>query len=316
MKIEVLYFEGCPNHKPAVERVQQLLREEGVSAEVLEVNVSDAATAQNLGLLGSPSIRVNGLDVEPAARSVRDFGMMCRTYLVNGRREGLPSRETLRQAIREANSGSMNSDSGPSGDSKSPSSLLAAGSVFAAIVASFCCILPIVFALTGFSILGASALFDAWRPYLLGLTFGLLGLGFYFAYRPTKEQCAPGSVCAIPNTRRSGRLMLWLATAAVILFAAFPYYSGTVAEWLLSGTSAAAASESAKVMHVSFVVQGMDCPACASAVECKLKAVTGVRRVAVSAESRKADIDYDPRSTTVSELESAIKDAGYDARKV
>jgi hypothetical protein len=41
MKIEVLYFDGCPNHKPAVERVQQLLAEEGVSAEVVEVNVSN-----------------------------------------------------------------------------------------------------------------------------------------------------------------------------------------------------------------------------------------------------------------------------------
>jgi copper chaperone CopZ len=316
MKIEVLYFEGCPNHRPAIERIRELLREESISAEVLEVNVSEAASAQKLGFLGSPSIRVNGLDVEPAARSAGDFGMMCRTYLVNGRRDGLPPREMLRQAIQGANSGITNSDSGPSGKSKSPLSLFAAGSVFAAIIASFCCILPIVFALTGFSILGASALFDAWRPYLLGLTFGLLGLGFYFAYRPTKEQCAPGSACAIPNTRRSGRLMLWLATAAVILFAAFPYYSGAVAELLLSGASSAAASESLRVAHVSFAVEGMECPACASAVANKLKAVKGVRRVAVSADSRKADVDYDPRSTTVSELQRAIKDAGYDAWKV
>src|SRR5712671_1777378 len=235
MKIEVLYFDGCPNHKPAIERVQELLREEGVSAEVLEVNVSDASIAQELGFLGSPSVRVDGLDVEPEARTVREYGMMCRTYSVDGRREGLPSREILRQAIREANSGINNSDSGqrPSNKSKSPT-LFAAGSIFAAIIASFCCILPIVFALTGFSILGASALFDVWRPYLLGLTFGLLGLGFYFAYRPGKEQCAPGSACATPVTNRSGRLMLWLATAAVVLFAAFPYYSGAVAEWLLS----------------------------------------------------------------------------------
>ena len=43
MKIEVLYFDGCPNHKPAIERVQELLREQGVSAELLEVNVSDAS---------------------------------------------------------------------------------------------------------------------------------------------------------------------------------------------------------------------------------------------------------------------------------
>jgi len=316
MKIEVLYFDGCPNHKPAVERMQEVLHEEGISAEVLEVNVSYAAVAQELGFMGSPSIRVNGLDVEPVARSARDFGMMCRTYLVNDRREGLPSREMMRQAIQDANSGNINPVPGPSGKLKSPSSLFAAGSVFAAIVASFCCILPIVFALTGFSILGASALFDAWRPYLLGVTFGLLGLGFYFAYRRVNEQCAPGSACAIPNIRRSGRLMLWLATSAVILLAAFPYYSGAVAELLLSSGSTAAVNEPGKLAHASFAVQGMDCAACASAVENKLKAVSGVRGVTVSFKSQKAEVDYDPHSTTMAELEQAIKDAGYEARRV
>lgn len=105
MKIEVLYFDGCPNHKPAVERVQQVLAEEGLSAEVLEVNVSDLSSAKEIGFLGSPSIRVNGLDVEPEARRARAYGMMCRTYPVNDRREGLPSREMLRQALREENSG-------------------------------------------------------------------------------------------------------------------------------------------------------------------------------------------------------------------
>src|SRR5215472_13342072 len=125
MKIEVLYFDGCPNHKPAVDRLQQLLREEGVSAELLEVKVSDASIAQEFGFLGSPSIRLNGLDVEPEARTARDYGMMCRTYGANGRREGLPSREMVRQAIREANSGVNNSDSGepPSNKSKNPTSV-------------------------------------------------------------------------------------------------------------------------------------------------------------------------------------------------
>src|SRR6266404_6312036 len=128
MKIEVLYFDGCPNHKPAVARVHELLREEGVSAELLEVNVSDASIAQEVGFLGSPSIRVNGLDVEPDARTAREYGMMCRTYSVDGRREGLPSREMLRQAIRQANSGINHSDSDqpPPNKSKSPTSLFAA----------------------------------------------------------------------------------------------------------------------------------------------------------------------------------------------
>ena len=105
MKIEILYFDGCPNHKAAMERVRQVLAEEGLSAEVLEVNVSEPAIAQKIGFLGSPSIRVNGLDVEPEARRQRAYGMMCRTYAVNGRREGLPSHEMLRQAMHEENSG-------------------------------------------------------------------------------------------------------------------------------------------------------------------------------------------------------------------
>ena len=40
--------------------------------------------AKNVEFLGSPSLRVNGLDVEPAARAVREYGMMCRTYSVDG----------------------------------------------------------------------------------------------------------------------------------------------------------------------------------------------------------------------------------------
>jgi hypothetical protein len=105
MKIEVLYFDGCPNHKPALERVRQVLAEESLFAEVLEVNVSEPSIAQKIGFLGSPSIRVNGLDVEPEARKERAYGMMCRTYAANGRREGLPSHDMLRQAMREGNSG-------------------------------------------------------------------------------------------------------------------------------------------------------------------------------------------------------------------
>jgi len=104
MKIEILYFDGCPNHKPAVEALREVLREEGVSAEIVEVNVRDAMMAREIKFLGSPSFRVNGLDVEPEMRAARDYGMMCRTYAVEGRREGLPSREMLRKAVSEAES--------------------------------------------------------------------------------------------------------------------------------------------------------------------------------------------------------------------
>lgn len=102
MKVEVLYFSGCPNHVPAVERVREVLAQEGTPAELVEVEVKDAASAQQVGFLGSPSIRVDGQDVEPAGREARAFGIMCRTYYDGGRRAGVPSIEWIRAAVREA----------------------------------------------------------------------------------------------------------------------------------------------------------------------------------------------------------------------
>lgn len=102
MKIEVLYFSGCPNHAPAVDRVKEALRAECVSGEIVETEVPDAETAQRLRFLGSPSIRVNGLDIEPPARSRTEFGMMCRTYADGSCHNGLPSHELIRSALREA----------------------------------------------------------------------------------------------------------------------------------------------------------------------------------------------------------------------
>jgi hypothetical protein len=102
MKVEILYFPGCPNHLPAVQRVREALEQEGTPADMIEVEVTDAATAQQVGFLGSPSIRVDGQDVERSARSARDFGLMCRTYLDGDNRAGVPPPEWIRAAVREA----------------------------------------------------------------------------------------------------------------------------------------------------------------------------------------------------------------------
>lgn len=232
MKVELFYFEGCPNHGPTVQRVKEILKEEGVAAEVIEVNVPNQATALAVGFQGSPSIRIDGLDVEPTARSSQNYGMSCRTYWDSGKREGLPSRDVIRAAIKEAlarDPDAKNCHAPPRPTADNPnkpdrSSLFMTSSMVAAVLASFCCILPIVFALTGLTVIGASALFAEWRPSLLVATFGLLGFGFYFSYRPARSDCTSG-VCTMPAPKRSGHLMLWLATAAVVAFAAFPYFS-------------------------------------------------------------------------------------------
>ncbi|WP_422653413.1 DF family (seleno)protein [Edaphobacter sp.] len=91
MKIEVLYISNCPNRKPAVERVHDALSNAGTSAIIQEVEVGTSADAKAMRFLGSPTVRINGLDVEPEARAARHFGLGCRSYTESGHRSGLPS---------------------------------------------------------------------------------------------------------------------------------------------------------------------------------------------------------------------------------
>ena len=97
MKIEILYFEGCPHHVPTLERIHQVLREEGCDAEVGEVLVPDTMAALETRFLGSPTVRINGIDIEPEAREGTDFGLMCRRYA-----NGVPSYKLIRDAVRSA----------------------------------------------------------------------------------------------------------------------------------------------------------------------------------------------------------------------
>ena len=103
MKVEVLYLKGCPNHEPAVEQVRKALVVEGLEATVSEVEITDSAMAQTMSFLGSPSVRIDGIDIEPGARNAKTFGFGCRTYSdPEGSRSGLPPLVLIKQAARES----------------------------------------------------------------------------------------------------------------------------------------------------------------------------------------------------------------------
>jgi len=102
MIIEILYFPDCPNYQPAVEHLQTALEHERVSAEIKHVEVSDSATAAAIGFLGSPSIRINGVDLELPTGKGGASGLCCRTYQGPSGRFGAPSVELIREAIRRS----------------------------------------------------------------------------------------------------------------------------------------------------------------------------------------------------------------------
>lgn len=96
MDIEILYFEGCPNLESARAVVVGVVRELGSGAIVREVEVTSDAEAIRLHFLGSPTVRVDGVDVEPAARERTDFAMTCRLYGP----DGVIPQDLVREALR------------------------------------------------------------------------------------------------------------------------------------------------------------------------------------------------------------------------
>ena len=78
------------------------LQELGIDQPVHIINVSDDEEARAKRSLGSPTIRINGLDVDPRARESTDFAMKCRIYRVGDVVQGYPSKEMVIAALKEA----------------------------------------------------------------------------------------------------------------------------------------------------------------------------------------------------------------------
>ena len=78
MTVEVLYFAGCPSYERIVPRVRELAQVAGAQVVLRAVETLEAAQAEEF--LGSPTIRVDGRDVDPTAAGRTDFGLKCRLY--------------------------------------------------------------------------------------------------------------------------------------------------------------------------------------------------------------------------------------------
>jgi hypothetical protein len=99
MNIEFLYWEGCPSHAEALELLQTVLAEQSVEATVELREVRTESEAQALRFPGSPTIRVEGRDVDAPGADGRP-ALTCRIYhLADGRPSPIPSREQLEEAL-------------------------------------------------------------------------------------------------------------------------------------------------------------------------------------------------------------------------
>ena len=187
--------------------------------------------------------------------------------------------------------------------------LVLLGSLGTALLASACCIGPLVLAALGIGSLGFAAALEPWRPWLLAITAGLLGLGFFLAYRPLQAHaCGSDGKCLPVTSRRNLRNTLWVVAGLSGVLATYPSWSGA-----MKRTSPAPVVAAPDTAAVVLDVTGMTCEGCADKVEREIRRVSGVASVEVDFSSKRAVVRVKTPAPPVEELVSAVERAGYGA---
>ncbi len=100
MTIELLYFPGCPGYERALPTLEALATSQGGRLELRRVETVEGAEVERF--LGSPTVRVDGVDVEPGAGERTDFGLKCRVYRYGGEQLHVPAEQWIVDATARA----------------------------------------------------------------------------------------------------------------------------------------------------------------------------------------------------------------------
>jgi len=95
--VELLYFEGCPGHRSVLPVLERLVAEAGAELRQRPIETPEEVAAERF--LGSPSVRVNGVDVEAGADRRAGFGLECRLYRTADGLARMPPEEWIAAAL-------------------------------------------------------------------------------------------------------------------------------------------------------------------------------------------------------------------------
>lgn len=99
VNIEFLWFDDCPNHGAALRLLQAVMAEKGIEETLIDVNLTDPDLANRYRFPGSPTIRIDGRDIEPGFADPGDYTPRCRLYLTPRGLVGVPERSWIEAAL-------------------------------------------------------------------------------------------------------------------------------------------------------------------------------------------------------------------------
>lgn len=100
--VEILTFDGCPNAEPAINTLEQAAAGLRLETDLHLIDVPNPQAADRMRFLGSPTIRVEGQDVEPGADDRDQFVLACRVYQTKQGASGVPPHAWISEALQRA----------------------------------------------------------------------------------------------------------------------------------------------------------------------------------------------------------------------
>jgi len=180
--------------------------------------------------------------------------------------------------------------------------------LFSAMLASVCCLGPILLVLVGLGSLGVGALLSRYHWWFIGAAICLLSVAWR-GYLTEAARCRAASCQMARGT--TTRTILTLASGVVTVFVGLNLYTYASQS---RGMRAPSASGQAEMASVIIPVEGMTCFTCELSVESSLKRLPGVQGADARVAEQAAYVSFDPSQVTVEALITAITKTGYRAR--
>src|SRR2546421_1191168 len=192
---------------------------------------------------------------------------------------------------------------------KSSGSLISA-TVFSAIAASLCCIVPVIAVLAGSSSIAANfSWLEPARPYLIGISIAVLAFAWYLKLKPFKRSDMDCNCETLKPSFWQSKTFLSIVSLFAILMLAFPLYARMFTSSPKAESLSVSTTENRK--QVKFTIIGMTCAGCEVEINHQLSNVDGVISYQTSYKSNSSLVSYDPLKVDVKSIEAAIAKTGY-----